>query len=450
MTARLPIAVLLTAALACGATVKPAAGHRATASKSKAKADAGQASVTAGPPEALGVLVGPKAVHPLGGLHLYGTDLGFSYEHQGNLFLMFGDTLPTPDDICNEQHNDDTIASIPKEFAGSVPEVTFTTQQDSPDDFVPIQLMRGTESLKLGFGQAPLTAWSDGGHVYAVFQRLELTHCGDTGDAPSCPLDDGFVCSSRIGQCQPYFNGVIPPLCNVETGKGCFATQQCTNSTAESCVDTGSSQYDGTVEGEIAAVAENMDIGVQRDDGSQLFDQVLAFSTNKFISVTSRTVAKLGDLGDHDYGPGQGDLLLWGRPRYSADGTREARLYLMAHALPLELDDAGKLRFEPRYFAGADPDTDEPRWSSRQSDAKPLAMDGVNDGDPHEALHIVNHSAITWLPAPIEKWVMLYGGGLSDLLVLDPAGSRYAPAPGAIMIRFADHPWGPWSPPEPH
>ncbi|MFI5307794.1 MAG: hypothetical protein ACHQ53_10600, partial [Polyangiales bacterium] len=47
-------------------------------------------------------------------------------------------------------------------------------------------------------------------------------------------------------------------------------------------------------------------------------------------------------------------------------------------------------------------------------------------------------------------WVMLYGGGLSDLLVLDPAGSRYAPAPGAIMIRFADHPWGPWSPPEPH
>ena len=122
----------------------------------------------------------------------------------------------------------------------------------------------------------------------------------------------------------------------------------------------------------------------------------------------------------------------------------------MVHSLPLELDAHGKLRFEPRYFAGIDPDSGEPTWSALQSQAKPLAMDGRAGGDPHEAVHIVNHTTISWLGPPIDKWVMLYGGSLSDYLLLDPQRAVYKPAPGAIMIRFADDPWGPWSPPEPH
>ena len=44
-----------------------------------------------------------------------------------------------------------------------------------------------------------------------------------------------------------------------------------------------------------------------------------------------------------------------------------------------------------------------------------------------------------------------YGGDLPDALLVDPTHSRtQSPSPGAILMRFADHPWGPFSEPEPH
>jgi hypothetical protein len=398
-------------------------------------------------------MVGPEALHPLGDLKLYGTDLGFTFEHDGQLFVMFGDTLPTPDDICNDQHNDDTLATLPSRYAGGVPEISFREKPDSPNVFSKLQLMRADRSLSLGFGKAPTTAFSDGHRVFAVFDHLELTRCkgGGSSTAGSCPTSVAFSCSKSIGECQPSYSGVVPPLCDLDTGRGCFAGQKCAPAATPVCFDTTSSQYDCSVEGEIAATAQNTDIGVQRADDPDIFDSVLVLPTNKFINVTARTVERLGSkCGGNDYRPGHGALLLWGRPRYVAEGGREAQLYLMAHSLPLALDDSGALRFEPRYFAGVDEKTGEPKWSPLESNAKPLAMDGIVGGDPHEVLHIVNHTTISWLGPPIERWVMLYGGGLSDELLFDPAHAQYAPAPGAIMIRFADHPWGPWSRPVPH
>ncbi len=403
-------------------------------------------------PEVLGVLVGPAAVHPLGDLHLYGTDLGFAFEHDHRLFVMFGDSLPTPDDICNEMHNDDTLATLPGRFDGRVPKVTFRTQPDSPKDFSPVRLLRGSRSLALGFGKAPTTAFSDGRHIYAIFDRLELTRCGEPADegGATCPTDDHFICSHNVGECDPSYSGVVPPLCDLTQKTGCFPGQQCVAARVPLCVDTTSSQYDCTTAGQIAATAEDTELGVQRSDDPDVFDSVLVWPTNKFINVTARTITRLSShKGCSDYRPGHGELLVWGRPRFAGEGGREARLYLMAHALPLQLDDAGKLRFAPRYFAGIDPGSGEPTWSPLQSQAQPLAMDGTAGGDPHEPLHIVNHSTLSWLGPPIEKWVMLYGGGLSDYLLLDPASAQYKAAPGAIMLRFADDPWGPFSPPQP-
>jgi hypothetical protein len=400
-------------------------------------------------PEVVGILIGPEADHPLGDLNVYGTDLGFAYEHKGKLNIMFGDTLPTPDDICNEQHNDDSLASLPAKFDGTVPELDFHKKTDAPNEFVPLQLMRGDESLFLGFGQAPTTAFSDGEHVYAMFDVLDLTRCSDDS-AAACPTDDKFECSPNIGECQPSYKGVIPPLCDLKNQTGCFGGQQCVAAPAPPCVDPTSSQYDGTVLGEIASTTENNVLGVQRDDDPDTFDAVLSWPTNKFISLTTHTIAHLDpDKSKDDYAPGHESLLLWGRPRFAAERKREARLYLLSHDLPLQLDDAGQLKFAPHYFAGVDADGNA-KWSDKQSEAKALAMDGEEDGDAHEVLHITNHSSVTWLGEPINKWVMLYGGGLSNLLLLDPMSAEYTPAPGAIMLRFADHPWGPWSPARPH
>ena len=45
---------------------------------------------------------------------------------------------------------------------------------------------------------------------------------------------------------------------------------------------------------------------------------------------------------------------------------------------------------------------------------------------------------------------MLYAGDVTDLALEDPERARPGPAPGSVQIRFADHPWGPWTPPAPH
>jgi len=47
------------------------------------------------------------------------------------------------------------------------------------------------------------------------------------------------------------------------------------------------------------------------------------------------------------------------------------------------------LQFEPQYFAGLDPNSGEPTWSPLQSHAKPLALDGIEDGDPYESVQII-------------------------------------------------------------
>ena len=53
------------------------------------------AAQIAGPPEIIGPLVGPLAPSAHPGLRLYGTDLGWTYEHQGRLFMLFGQHGPT-------------------------------------------------------------------------------------------------------------------------------------------------------------------------------------------------------------------------------------------------------------------------------------------------------------------------------------------------------------------
>jgi hypothetical protein len=72
----------------------------------------------------------------------------------------------------------------------------------------------------------------------------------------------------------------------------------------------------------------------------------------------------------------------------------------------------------------------------------------VVDGSPHEELPIPDQMAVAWIGDPLRTWVMIYGGDLADYLLRDPANARPAPA-GAVRIRFAERPWGPWTPPVP-
>jgi hypothetical protein len=309
----------------------------------------------------------------------------------------------------------------------------------------------------MGWGRTPLAGFSDGEHAFALFGRDEQSVCavgsGASSSAPRCAWDADLDCSITAGVCQPQI-GEATQLCDMATQQGCSPPlQQCVLQTPGFCVDPTTSLLTslGKGSGDRFGVTDNIELGVEREGSPQIFDSGFVFATSKFRNPTARTVRTFtGHVDGNDYRPGSDALLLWGRPSWWAEHQQQAQLYLLWQRLPLDVDASGHVRFEPQYFAGVDPDTNEPSWSSHQTDAKPLALDGEVGGDAHEQLTVVNQMTISWLGAPIDQWVMIYGGDQVALLLGDPAGAEWPAAPGALAMRFADHPWGPWSPPQPH
>ena len=98
---------------------------------------ASAAAQTAAPPEVVGPLVGPGASPAQPSLRLYGTDLGWTFEHQGRLVMLFGDTWPAAGSLCEgEPRNDDTVATLPLEPPGGVPPLTFVTRPEAPEPYL--------------------------------------------------------------------------------------------------------------------------------------------------------------------------------------------------------------------------------------------------------------------------------------------------------------------------
>jgi len=396
---------------------------------------------TAAPPEIVGRLVGPGVAPSPSGLRLYGTDLGWTFEHQGQLVMLFGDTWPTARSLCEgEPRNDDTVATLPLARPAGVPPLTFVTRSEAPEQFAPMVVLRGAESLPMAYGQVPLAGFSDGTRGLAILGRGQVVRCtrGSPRSAPACARQEGLACTQEVGECLPSVLEV-PALCDRATGAGCLPGTTCQPSPAGFCVDPTSSQHDGSPGSLRFAVAHDQEIVVQDPAQASLFHSVARLATNKFINATARTVQCFtGRRCGGNYRSGYGAVLVWGRPLFTGEQGRQAQLYLMAHRLPLRPGRRGRLR--PRYYAGVDA-SGEPRWTRRQSEAVPLALDGVVGGSPHEEQPIVSQMAISWIGAPVNKWVMLYGGDLADYLLADAANARPGPAPGAIRIRFADHPW---------
>lgn len=390
---------------------------------------------TAEPPTYLGVLAGEGAPQQPAGVKLYGTDLGWTFTHAGQLHILFGDSWRTSHSLCDVQtqgidKNDDVQAVLPATYSGPVPAISVITQPNS-SEFEPIVVMRDGQSLDMSTNRTPLTAFSDGVRPIALLHSSNFLQCGVAGSCPA-PLE----CTRDVGQCQPALLNLTQP-CDAGSNEGCYTGQRCTRLDTGYCVDPGSPQPKL-----MNRTALEVELSVPEASAPTHYTSKLTWPTSKFYNMASRTIAKLAkDGGESDYGPGTNTLLLWGRPGFFASEGLSLPLYLLAHDLPISEASGGKLAWKPSYFAGLD-EAGKPKWSAQEAEAAPLSLDGKVSGSSEETVAAANQQTIAWLPEPIEKWVMLYGGGGSV--------SGEAGAPGFIAIRFADHPWGPWSAAEVH
>jgi hypothetical protein len=420
------------------------------------------------PPQIIGGLVGPAATKVQPDLAFFGADLGWTVVHDGQLRILFGDTDSTFDHVCHGQlHNDDSEATLPlARPASGVPPVTFETDPNDPNALQHLFVYRNGESLQMGYGQVPVSAYSDGQNLVGIMGRGGTIRCAAGAATPvaACrgSLDDhpvmsnwlsadGLRCTQTLGECVPAPND-IPTACILATGAGCnsFLGETCQPTPNGLCADPSSSQNDGTPSSEVYTAGNEMEFATEDPNARGQYTSRATLRTNKFINTTARTVRRFTFLPiASDYRNGSGALLVWGRPGFAGEQGRQAQIYLMVHTLPIELASNGRWVFRPFFFAGVDP-KGTPQWSPRQADARPLALDGVVGGSPYEEQPLVNQFTVSWVGGRINKWVMLYAGNIGDYLLLDPAHDRPGAGPGSVRIRFADHPWGPWTPAQPH
>jgi hypothetical protein len=183
------------------------------------------------PPEFLGSIAGPGSVVAPTGVRFYGTDLGWTYEHHGTPWMVFGDTWPHPQSMCEPlPHNDDAQATLP----AGLPSLTIDTDPDAANEFARIRLLRNGESLVMGYNKTPLTVFGDGADAVCLFGLVDPVRCRTRRGRPTCrPYD--LACSQDVGVCTPETLGFGVP-CDLATGAGCILGQTCAPTPTGVCI----------------------------------------------------------------------------------------------------------------------------------------------------------------------------------------------------------------------
>jgi hypothetical protein len=182
------------------------------------------------------------------------------------------------------------------------------------------------------------------------------------------------------------------------------------------------------------------------------------WKSHKFINPTATTVNSYAISGTTgattvaDPLPANGPVtgtervFLWGRPSFVAiSGAQSAKLYFAVVDVPA-FSASGNPAWSVRYFAGLNA-SGAPTFSSNETAAAALDLGGTTN----ESLNIVNQLSVRYV-SQLGKWVMLYGGDMEPTLQDAGAGGQGSLVvrnpQGAIHVRFAAKPWGPWSAPQ--
>ncbi len=436
--------------------------------------------------------VGPAAQKP----GLFGSDLGFAVPllsvsgAPDQLELLFGDTWASPAAACAYpvKKNDDLVARIPAERPASLTPgqpmpasdacATMQYTLDDASDNTSWRRVRlfpdagertDDRVLDTSMLRTPLTAWSDGAHTFAIFERGQYARCSQNADCPAstvCTQDPSYQ-GKHIGSCAPQIKltgDATPAFCR--DGDDCSAIAVCADIDRGVCVAT----EPFTVERDGASISPPWYADDPRDglvsevyiasahwaDRPEDFAIGSTFRTNKFLNVTARAVAHFDPEHPEksDYEPGNETLLVWGRPAFRGHDGFQALPFFLYQPLDGFVDETtGAIAWAPKYFAGYDA-SGNPTWTGAEADAQPLyGVDenlmklGGNWTWNWQAPEFddVNQMTTLWIPA-FQRWVMIYGGSTpasSDPSISSHRGDTYAQSmPGAVYLRSAPHPFG--------
>jgi hypothetical protein len=433
-------------------------------------APAVESTVYLGPFTGDGAQLHPDNVAPYR-IEYYGTDLGFSYQHGAQLQFLFGDSWATekyaPIEASSGSRFDDGFGSVDlREWA----DPSRITAKHIP--LIKLGQNPGTTEMAainpgraMDLGKTPMAGFSNGAREFGVFNITRPQGCSRDGDC-----SDGLTCDTKLGYIGAKYTDeeglTLPcrdgtPACVIDTmlddsGKAIEGSGFCSD-------DTSALRGD-RVSNLLSSVGLKVRIGLRNPDHPKEYGEPHDWLTNKFMNVTVRTVDNFdpkAKKASNSFAPAKGSganqrVFLWGRPGFVgvAANKRSLPLYFAYVDMPTGPGYA----WEPRYYTGTVAGV--PQFSARQTDAVPLDLDSTREGvQPEEIIDIVNQMSVAWVE-PLKKWVMFYGGGLSNLPTAAlPAcgvlqvftGAECTAAMmgnGAVRMRTADQPWGPWSPPQ--
>jgi hypothetical protein len=414
-------------------------------------------------------------------IQYFGTDLGFSYKHGSSLQFLFGDSAAdTANDPIQASTNwwadnwDDSYGSVdlnvysdPSVFSSlNIPRVKLGQDPNSSEAWAI------NPGLPMDAFKTPEGGFSNGTREFGVFIMGKPVACQTNAEcsalnaALSCDVGLGFWGNApwdNLG----WTGGCLDtmPGCTADTKQDAFGN---TIPNTGFCRDTGSSAYNAsTPAGRIGAWAFKMRVGIRTTSTSDARSySSVEFATNRFYNQALATVQSFVPASGAGYthqnynvatgSGGSQRVLVWGRPGFlgvNATG-RPAKLYFGYVNMPT----GPGFSWNVNYYTGTT--SGIPQFSTNEANAAPLDLDSVSSGiQSTEPYDVVGQMSVVWVDQ-LHKWVMFYGGGGSKLptwefptcgLVEALTGAECTNVNlgnGAIRLRTADDPWGPWSPPQ--
>ena len=419
---------------------------------------------------------------------LYGTDLGWMVRDHDRLWVLFGDSWTNPlvrtIDPAPNRDADDAIGVVslldfpdgasveqfirehpaPSEafsWQATPPPIQFSVNPSS-SVATPMLLVRDGSTLSSGGALTPLTGFSnerddEAAGLFGIFFRNSAVQCTAGG------CDDGRTCDHELGLCAN--GGQAPNDRSMPCVVGSAAYANCDTCVAVAgqglCVDTGSSVYDASAaRGRSGSVAVTHEVGNLLHDSDHVF-ATQPWNTHRFFTSTARTVRVFDAESpqNNDYrvlvapADERAGVLLWGRPQLGGlhKRGRGVSVYMAWAPVPHYQED-GHFAWQPRYFAGLDGDG-KPRFVEREMDSVPLDLDATVSGEqPEEIIDGCGHMTVAYVPT-LQRWMMLYGSSIQEWYASLVYGEEIQfldrSTLGTIYVRYATHPWGPWTPPEP-